>query len=327
MHRGLPPDGPIFAIGDVHGCAEELELLVRKLPLTPDSTIVLLGDYIDRGPNSRGVIDFLLELRRKWTVVALRGNHELMLSEFLEAKDPILVGRYILNGGSATLQSYANAAGEYWIPTEHLEFFRSLRTSYEASHYFFVHAGVPNIPLSELDQEACEEEMLWTRAPFLRSQFAWEKIVVHGHSTVAEVEIARNRICVDTGCVYGGSLTAIELPSHRVYSVRRTSEVAPTVLGDGQGSRRAALRFRGAIPVQMNVGAETLTFETVDYSEIGLGIRSIGARNATTLKIGDSVSGFIGTGASRIPFQGRVVRFANGGDHEVIGLEINARDE
>jgi len=306
----------------VHGCIDELRELLARLPLTTNSTIVMLGDYIDRGSGSREVIDLLLELRQRRNLVTLRGNHERMLSEFLEG-DPLLSARFVMNGGSATLEAYADGAGGYHFPPEHLAFFESLRTSYETPSYFFVHAGVPDTELAALDQEAHAEHMAWVRKSFLVSRFRWEKLIVHGHTRVRQVEIAPNRINLDTGCVYGGALTAMHFPSHQIYSVERRSMPERTVLRDRRGSKRAAVRFRGAIPVEVDAGGTTVAFETVDYSEIGLGLRPCDPRNGLELGIGDLVSGRIGTaGLFQIPFQGKVVRFARAGGAEIIGLEV-----
>src|SRR3954463_10575248 len=119
------PDS-LFAIGDVHGCAEELRALIQKLPLRRDSLVVFLGDYIDRGPDSRGVVDTILDLQQYCRVVCLLGNHELMLREFLDGSDSRRVARFIYNGGSATLSSYADHDGVFVMPEEHRDFFDSL---------------------------------------------------------------------------------------------------------------------------------------------------------------------------------------------------------
>jgi serine/threonine protein phosphatase 1 len=307
----------------VHGCADELDRLLGQLPLTRESTVVLLGDYIDRGPSSRQTIDRILQLQREHRVVSLRGNHEVMFGEFLDGSDPLRVARFIMNGGSATLESYGDGKGGYVIPPEHREFLRTLPTTFESSRYFFVHAGVPDVPLAELDPVDRAEQLVWIRKKFLRSTFRWEKIIVHGHTVVPAVEIAPNRINLDTGCVYNGPLTAIELPSHRVYSVERAAASGPTILRDSPGSKRAAVRFRGAIPVRVMVDGRALAFETVDYSEIGLGLRSHGTCPSREVRMGDFVTGVIGAvDVFQVPFEGRVVRFSFMEGEEIVGLEV-----
>src|SRR5438105_13173689 len=119
MRRGEA--GGVFAIADIHGCDEELRLLLRQLPLTRDSRVIFLGDYIDRGPNSRGVVETILELQEYCHVTCLLGNHELMLREFLDGSDPRLSARFIYNGGGATLASYSNDDAVFVIPEGHVE--------------------------------------------------------------------------------------------------------------------------------------------------------------------------------------------------------------
>src|SRR5579864_4865919 len=121
MRRGEA--GGLYAIADIHGCDEELRALLKLLPLDRSSRVVFLGDYIDRGPNSAGVVDTILELEEYCQVVCLLGNHELMLREFLDGSDPRLSARFIYNGGGATLASYSNDDGVFVIPEEHVDFF------------------------------------------------------------------------------------------------------------------------------------------------------------------------------------------------------------
>lgn len=313
--------GPLFAIGDVHGCADELDDLLSILPLTEGCTIVFLGDYVDRGPKSRQVVERVLELQRRYNVVTLRGNHEAMLLEFLDGSDASRVARFILNGGSATLATYADGNGEWVMPAEHVQFFNSLSLSYETPGHYFVHAGVPNLPLAEIDPEVWSEEMLWIRKNFHMSNFKWEKLIVHGHSVVEAVEIAANRINLDTGCVYDRQLSAMHFPSHRIYAVNRRGEMARALLHDA--SRRAAVRFRGSIPVQFVVGGKSYAFETVDYSEIGFGIRSRDPSFTMKPKLDDQVRGRIGPERLfQIPFEGRIVRVSKEGDDDVFGIAL-----
>ncbi len=318
----------MFAIGDVHGCADELDELLRMLPLRAGCTVVFLGDFIDRGPKSRQVVDLVLELKRTHNVIALRGNHEAMLLEFLDGSDPRRVARFVMNGGSATLATYGDGDGRYRMPEAHLDFFQNLPLAYDTPEHFFVHAGVPNLPLAQLDPERWGEEMMWTRKTFLRSNYRWEKLIVHGHSVVESVEIASNRICLDTGCVFDRSLSAMEFPSHRIYSVPRKTEPGRVILHDA--SRRAAVRFRGAIPVQIAVHGQVLPFETVDFSEIGLGVRPKRREDAEKLQVGDELVGRVGgEGLFQIPFRAKVVRAPYDGLEPVFGLliEILHNDE
>ena len=144
------------------------------------------------------------------------GNHEAMLADFLDSPGSLGGGMFVYNGGSSTLASYADQLGEYRIPEDHLAFFRGLELCHQTPDYFFAHAGVPEIPLEELDPEEHREELLWTR-DMSESVYAWSKVIVHGHCQQGEPEIAANHINVDTGCVYDGRLTAMELHSRAVY--------------------------------------------------------------------------------------------------------------
>ena len=323
--RDDPPggEGPLFVVGDVHGCALELKLLLEQLPLTADSTIVFVGDYIDRGPSSREVIDTLLDLRRRHSVIPLLGNHEAMLSDFLESPHSLGGGMFVYNGGSSTLASYADQLGEYRIPEEHLAFFRELRLFYQTLEYFFVHAGVPEIPLEELDPEERRDELLWTR-DMSESVFSWSKLIVHGHCQQAEPEIEANHINIDTGCVYDGRLSAIELHSREIFDVQRQQREQPRYLRDIR-SRRRAIRFEGSIPVQIDRPEIPLHFLTVNYSEIGMYLRSLSTYGTVDLQVGESVSGFIGVhGPWRVRFWGEVVRRDTSPDGAYYAVHIKA---
>jgi serine/threonine protein phosphatase 1 len=324
--KGTPAgraDGPLFVVGDIHGCALELELLLRKLPLTDDSTIVFVGDYIDRGPDSRLVVETLLELRQKHRIVTLMGNHEGMLHDFLDSPASLGGGMFVYNGGSSTLASYADQLGEYHIPEEHVAFFRGLELYWETPEYFFVHAGVPQIPLEELDPEERREELLWIR-DMSESFYAWSKVIVHGHCQVGEPEIAANHINIDTGCVYDGRLSAIELRSREVYGVPRQQREPPRYLRDIRSKRRA-IRFEGAIPVQIDRPEIPLHFLTVNYSEIGMYLRALSTYGAVGLRVGESVTGFIGVhGPWRVRFWGEVVRRDEGPEGAYYAVHIRA---
>ena len=209
--------GKFFAIGDIHGNLSHLEQLMEEikpaLNLQKD-TLVFLGDYIDRGPNSKGVVDFILQLRKDLShVVCLKGNHEDMFLDW------VLNGRnydlYLYNGGSSTIRNYS-LEGEFKLPQEHLHFFTSLLLYYETEEYIFVHAGLRGgIPLEEQDPH----DLLWIRDEFILSPHNFGKIVIFGHTPLQRVFIAPNKIGIDTGAVYGGTLTCLELPARRFYSV------------------------------------------------------------------------------------------------------------
>lgn len=205
----------IFAVGDIHGCLISLENLLDRLPISwGKDYLVFLGDYIDRGPDSKAVIELLVELKKEYPerIITLKGNHEWMLERFLKGID---IETYLYNGGETTLRNYFNyKTGKIEIPSEHLEFLKNLKLYFELADYIFVHAGLrPGIPL-ELQTE---EDLLWIRDSFYLSEKEFLKVIVFGHTPFSIPLILRDRIGIDTGCVYGGYLTAVELPDLKFY--------------------------------------------------------------------------------------------------------------
>jgi len=198
-----------YVIGDIHGCLRPLQRLLAKISPQPGDEVIFIGDYIDRGPESREVVEHLLGL--SYRCVFLMGNHEKMLLDYLDGTDP---GIYLSNGGQATLESYG---GDFVkIPQAHLNFFRSLRPMYETSGYLFVHAGIrPMVPLDK--QEV--DDLMWIRQEFFQFIGRFPKPVVFGHTPLRQVLLTPDRIGIDTGCVYGGKLTCVKLPSREVIQV------------------------------------------------------------------------------------------------------------
>jgi serine/threonine protein phosphatase 1 len=309
--------GGIFAIADIHGCDEELRALLKVLPLRRDSLVVFLGDYIDRGPNSRGVVETILELKEYCNVVCLLGNHELMLREFLDGSDPRRVARFIYNGGGATLSSYSDGDGVMTFPAEHIEFFEGLKHYHVEGDHCFVHAGLP-VDLDELDVDEHGEEMVWMRWRPTMPEPNYSKIIVHGHTPVPEVDIAERRINLDTSCVYGRSLTAMEIRSRELWHVERSATPKPIYLRDAKDGRRQAFRYTGKVPVVVQYEGVTLPFETINYSEIGVLMRPAPNRAASgSLRPGATITGLIGTDGAATPFRGVVLRVDEGARHAV----------
>ena len=236
MKPGIPQDTRIYAIGDIHGCHDLLEDLLQQIlrddsgrPCAERKILVFLGDYIDRGPCSAEVIDHLLHaLPTGFEKVFLKGNHEVMLLDALENPQTELPALFWLrNGGYETLISYNTgdvkpndqlAPRELMqslaanLPPEHQAFFNSLQSSFRCGDYFFVHAGIhPDRPLNKQR----ERDMMWIRDRFLFSEKDFGKIIVHGHTPMKDVDIADNRIGIDTAAVYGGMLTALMLEGHQ----------------------------------------------------------------------------------------------------------------
>ena len=223
----LPRGRRIYAIGDIHGRADLLaDMQVRIVEDAAErdatrQTVVYLGDYVDRGPDSRQVVSLLLDAPLAgFESVHLLGNHEEFLLRFLE--DESIGETWMQNGGAATLASYgidpsARVPGESLmtmlrhelerrLPPRHLAFMRSLSLSYRAGDYFFVHAGIrPGVAL-DMQRQA---DMLWIRDVFLNSEDSHGAVVVHGHSIRRRPERRRNRIGLDTGAYSSGVLTCL----------------------------------------------------------------------------------------------------------------------
>jgi serine/threonine protein phosphatase 1 len=207
-----------FIIGDVHGCLQMLKKLMKKIEWAPErDRLIFLGDYVDRGEDSCGVVDFVLHISRQSPMVeCLLGNHEQILLDFLSGRDP---STFFLNGGTATLNSYRfgqERFGDLLIPGEHVEFMKSLKRWIELDDYYIVHAGFrPGVELEEQNLE----DLLWIRDSFIFSDFHFGKRVIFGHTPFSEPLIMANKIGLDTGAVYGNKLTCLELPSFKFHFV------------------------------------------------------------------------------------------------------------
>ena len=206
-----------YVIGDIHGCYDKLIALMNKINIDLDSEkLVFLGDYIDRGPDSYEVVDYLINLKKKYPdIVFIKGNHEEMLEKYISETDRFT---YLINGGQQTLESYSRyykPTDDSLIPDEHFEFFESLVLYQETDHYIFVHAGLrKNVPL----EKQKPEDMLWIRKNFIQSNYDFGKQVVFGHTPLPEPLLQPNKIGIDTGAVYGNKLTCVRLPDLVFYS-------------------------------------------------------------------------------------------------------------
>jgi serine/threonine protein phosphatase 1 len=218
-----------YGVGDIHGRADLFEKMIDRIRVDSEMIgekprIVLLGDYVDRGPGSRQVLERIIRLKQEaWCEVeALMGNHEEALLQFL--REPGYGVSWVEFGGAATLGSYGIAVPamrtdpEAWeavrdafvevLPREHVELLEGFRISLQADDYFFVHAGVnPDVPL----EAQGSQEFLWIRAPFLASEKACDYVVVHGHTPEEEPSNERWRIGLDTGAYATGVLTGVRL--------------------------------------------------------------------------------------------------------------------
>lgn len=206
-----------IAIGDIHGCAETMKALLEELQSFYDRTFVFVGDYIDRGPDSREVVDFLLEFREKVDCIFLRGNHEQMMLDALRGGDRDL---WLMNGGRTTILSYdSDGQGRrFYLPDDHRRFYEQTRLYYDTEKYFFVHAGVsPHKTIKEsLKNENEIQDFLWIRSHLNAFELPWEKTVVFGHTPRPHPTLKPKMIGIDTGCVYNRrgyrKLTAVLLP-------------------------------------------------------------------------------------------------------------------
>jgi len=221
----VPEGVRIYAIGDVHGRADLLDQLLARIDADLDrrpigrAIQVFLGDYIDRGPASREVVDRLVERARSQEIVFLKGNHEAYIVEFMH--NPEILDQWRQLGGLETLMSYgfrpsisASSAEKMelakvfsgGLPQDHHRFLEMLQSSFSCGDFFFVHAGIrPGIPLTQ----QTEDDLLSIRDDFLSSEEDFGKVIVHGHTPVHVPDIRPNRINIDTGAYATGRLTCL----------------------------------------------------------------------------------------------------------------------
>ncbi len=228
------PDGErVYAIGDIHGRADLLAKVQAKIDAHRDANPIAnayeiyLGDLIDRGPQSREVIDLLIARAKSIPTIVLAGNHEEI---FLRAlSEPAVFADWLTYGGRETLLSYGvslpTAPGEAAhlrvmremgekIPPEHIAFIGALPLMHVCGDYLFVHAGLrPNTPLAEQRRE----DLLWIRRDFLSFKGRFPRKVVHGHTPAAAPEVLRNRVNIDTGAYVTGKLTCLVAEAQRIF--------------------------------------------------------------------------------------------------------------
>jgi len=215
-----------YAISDIHGCLKTFQVLLEKIDLQKTDELFLLGDYIDRGPNSKGVIGHILDLQKEaYTIHCLRGNHEQMMTDTMTGNDRH-ADIWVRNGGEATLKSYFEMEQE--IPDRHLQFLDNLPFYKKTEGYYLVHAGFNFLyPNPLLDQE----NMLWMRNWYQKINYPWleDNIIVHGHTPISrsmmEAQLKEVNdlqvINIDGGCVYKdirseqGWLVALDLEEKR----------------------------------------------------------------------------------------------------------------
>jgi serine/threonine protein phosphatase 1 len=224
----------LYAVGDIHGEDEKLGELLELLPLEPGDKLVFLGDYVDRGVDSRAVVDRLIDVQSRYECVFLLGNHESMMLDFLGWHDDAYFGgdAFLMNGGDRTLASYGYFdadepdAKTFQLPPDHERFFKHLKLYHREGDYLFVHAGIGRDLLDEVDvdyalRKTRSEDLLWERT----SADLPHKLgitIVYGHTPAIDFSVRWNEpfsIGIDTGAVYGGRLTAIRLPDETLFQV------------------------------------------------------------------------------------------------------------
>ena len=217
-----------YVVGDIHGCVDELRRLIETLPLARGDRLVFLGDYIDRGPDSSGVVSYLISLQKQcndFELVFLKGNHEDMLLSYLG-----LNGQhgdmFLINGGKATLASYGLTVDRFSapqalsaIPAEHLHFFEGLERYYSMDSFLCVHAGIH--PQKSLAEQT-DEELFWIRNTFIFNAHGLPYTVLFGHTPQATVLYDLPfKVGLDTGLVYGNMLTCLEVDEKVLYQISR----------------------------------------------------------------------------------------------------------
>lgn len=213
----------LIAIGDIHGCRTALETLLEAINPTAGDTVVTLGDYIDRGPDSSGVIDTLIELGGRTQLVGVMGNHEeMMLEVLLNGASHHAWLRY---GGVETLDSYRFDGDLDFLPPEHQQFLASLGDFYCADEYFFTHAAYdPEVALEQQEIEMLRWYSLTNGIP-ARHQSGLTAVVGHTANRDGEILDSGHLICLDTFCYGGGWLTAMDMHSRQIWQANQKGEL------------------------------------------------------------------------------------------------------
>ncbi len=216
-----------YVVGDIHGCLEELTRLLDALPLKPEDELIFLGDYVDRGPDSKEVVSYLLELQNSANqeMIFLKGNHEDMLMAYLGLQGTH-GDMFLFNGGWATLASYGITGRNSdpkallaKIPDSHLEFFKKLKIYHIIEPFFCVHGGIHP---SKVLEDQIEEEMLWIRDEFIWNSHRLPYTVLFGHTPLQEVLFQLPyKVGLDTGLVHGNTLSCLEISEKVLFQIRR----------------------------------------------------------------------------------------------------------
>ncbi len=213
-----------YIIGDIHGHLLKLKKIITYInnDIKPEDSIIFLGDYIDRGPSSFEVIEFLIELTNRFKVIFLTGNHEDMFIRFVNIGDNY--SNYFSNGGGYTIKSYEANMHDFIIPENHKMFYNNLKLYFEGDDFIAVHAGL-NPGVKQLNEQK-RSDLIWIRENFYRSHVKWEKTVIFGHtpttylnnSDAVYIDEKRNIIGIDTNAMSSGyPLSCIRWPDRKIY--------------------------------------------------------------------------------------------------------------
>jgi serine/threonine protein phosphatase 1 len=211
------PTGRIIAIGDIHGCASALATLIHTIQPRSDDTLVPLGDYIDRGPDSRGVVEMLMQLSHECILVPILGNHEEML--FAAPEGPRELDYWLHFGGESTLASYGTDNPRR-IPERHVRFLKQCTPYYETTTHIFTHAYyIPDVPMAA----QVPGVLRWTSVPPMPEPHSSGKTVIVGHTPQQNGEVLDLGFLkvIDTYCHGGGWLTALDVTSGRIWQADR----------------------------------------------------------------------------------------------------------
>ena len=209
----------VIAFGDVHGCVRPLEALLAAIQPAQDDTLVFLGDCVDYGPASREVISELISLQEKCCLIPILGNHEEMMVRFLEGRTQ--ADDWLLCGGKETLDSYEGVEHPEAVSPEHIEFIRGWRDFFETNHYFFIHGGYDeDLPLAAQRWNIFRWQSLREVVP---GRHCSGKTAIVGHTSQkkGEMQDLGYLICIDTYCVGGGWLTALEPETGQIWQADR----------------------------------------------------------------------------------------------------------
>jgi serine/threonine protein phosphatase 1 len=219
-----PHEGRLIAIGDIHGCDKALEALIDIIQPNALDTLVILGDFIDRGKDSRRVILLLLGLQKRCRLITLLGNHERMLLNALDG-DPSFYRMWFMYGGIETLESYPGAEEPEDLPDAHIRFMREAPLYYETDGFLFMHANY--LPDYELDQQP-EDMLLWASLDILDVQpHQSGKTAIVGHTPQPDGDILDLGFvkCIDTQCHGRGCLTALDVRTNEIWQADKRGEI------------------------------------------------------------------------------------------------------